>query len=172
MLAYTLDSEDRIMEIEGPWGEFAAANGCPALTRTAVRGRVLFDFVTGSEAQELSRLLLARARAGRIVDVGFRCDSPSLRRFLRLNLHAETRGRVRCSSTLVRQETRPAQPLLDATGPRSPATVRICSWCKKVDVRGAWKEVEEATAQLRLMEGDMLPGLHHGICPVCRAAFR
>jgi len=171
MLSYTVDALDRIVEIEGAWDEFAAANGCPGLTRAVVRGRVLFDFVTGAEAQELSRLFLARARAGRVVDVGFRCDSPSLRRFLRLALHPEAAGRVRCASILVRQEVRPPQPLLDAASPRSQASVRICGWCKKVDARGAWKEVEDAADELRLMEGDAFPQLSHAICPTCRASF-
>ncbi len=171
MLSYTLDASDRIVEIDGGWDAFAVANGCPELTRAAVRGRDLFDFVTGAEARELTRLLLARTRAGSPVDVGFRCDAPGVRRFLRLALQREAGGGVHCSSTLVREEARPRQPLLDTSLPRSQASVRMCSWCKKVEAGGRWLEVERAIDQLQLMEGNDLPWLNHAICPACRAAF-
>ena len=172
MLSYVLDAANLVVEIEGPWDEFAAANGCPELTRAAVLGRSLFDFVTGADAREVVGLLLARARDAGSFDVGFRCDAPTRRRFMRLELRPEPCGRVRSSSQLVREESRPAQPLLDPTIPRTDAMLMICSWCKKVLVGDSWSEIEEAAREPTFLEADAFPRLTHGICPSCRAAFR
>jgi len=35
-LTYRLDADDRIVDIRGPWDEFARANGAPELTRDKV----------------------------------------------------------------------------------------------------------------------------------------
>jgi hypothetical protein len=45
--------------------------------------------------------------------------------------------------------------------------VRVCGWCKKVDVGGSWAEVEEAVTRLRLFDRPLLPQLTHGICEGC-----
>lgn len=172
MLSYVVDATNRIIEIEGPWDDFAAANGCPELTRAAVLGRSLFEFVTGADAQEVVGLLLARARGSGSFEVGFRCDAPTRRRFMRLELRPEPYGRVRSSSQLVREETRPAQPLLDPASPRTDALLVICSWCRRVLVRGSWSEIEEAASELAFLEAEALPRISHGICPPCRTALR
>ena len=172
MLSYVIDAPNRIVEIDGPWDEFAAANGCPELTRAAVLGRSLFDFVTGADAREVVSLLLARARSAGSFEVGFRCDAPTRRRFMRLELRPEPYGRVRSSSQLEREEARPVQPLLDPASPRTDAMLMICSWCKKVLVGDSWSEIEEAARELAFLEAEAFPQISHGICPPCRAAFR
>ncbi len=172
MLSYVLDTEDHVVEIQGPWDEFAAANGCPELTRAAVLGRPLVDFVSGGDAREVVSLLLARARTAGPFEVSFRCDAPTRRRFMRLELRPLAQGRVRSTSHVVREEERPAQPLLDRTLPRTGSVLMICSWCKQVQVKDGWSEIEEAARKLGFLEADVLPQLSHGICPPCRAAFR
>ena len=170
-LAYTVDSLDRIIAIDGPWDEFARANGAPALTRDSVLGRSLFDYVDGVEAAELTALLFERARKGSVAPIPFRCDSPTHRRFLSLALRADARGQVRCESTLEREEERAFQPLLDAAAERRGDIVVICSWCKKVRLpAGAWVEVEEAAAPLRLFGPS--PQISHGVCEPCMERIR
>lgn len=171
MLSYVLDARDHIVEIKGPWDEFAASNDCPGLTRSVVLGRSLFDFVSADDAREVVSLLLARVRTAGPLDVGFRCDAPALRRFMRLELRPEPQSHVRSTSHVVREEGRPAQPLLDRALPRTGSVLMICSWCKKVLVRDGWSEIEEAAEELGFLEADVLPQLSHGICPPCRAAF-
>ena len=43
----------------------------------------------------------------------------------------------------------------------------MCSWCKRVDVEGAWSDVEAAVQRLRLFELTSLPQITHGICEPC-----
>ncbi len=104
MFTYTLDSSDRFVGIEGPWDEFALANGAPGLTRGRVVGQPMTAFVSGMEMQELTKMLLARARDGAVVPLAFRCDSPTERRYLQMSLSKLPGNVVRCSTTLLRAE--------------------------------------------------------------------
>jgi hypothetical protein len=173
MLAYVVDRENRIVSIDGPWDEFARANDAPGLTRESVIGRPLFDYVAGTETRELVGLLLERARKGPVLPVPFRCDSPSRRRFLRLDLRGDPSGSVRCESILEREEERPARTLLDAAAARGEGMVVLCSWCKKVRLgKDRWVEVDEAVDTLQLFEQPTPPHLSHGICEACGEAVR
>ncbi len=172
VLSYTVDPGDKIVAIEGAWDEFAARSGAPGLTRESVTGRPLFDYVSGPETQEIVRLLLLRARSGREISAPFRCDAPSRRRFLRLELTPSPDGSVRCSSTLLSEEERPPQPLLDPRVPRTDEILCVCSWCRSVDVDGRWLDVEEAVDALGFLQEPALPAISHGICPDRSLALR
>ena len=45
--------------------------------------------------------------------------------------------------------------------------LRACGWCNRVDVDGAWTEVEDATARLGLFERPEVPAVAHGVCGEC-----
>jgi hypothetical protein len=172
VLSYTVDADDRITAIDGAWDEFAAANGAPGLTRESVIGTRLFDHVMGLEPREIASLLLLRARSGHAVSVGFRCDAPDRRRFLRLDLVLVAGECVQCTSTLVREEERPAQPLLDPRVPRSGDMLAICSWCRRARAGEQWLEIEEAVEKLGLLNEHQLPAITHTICPRCGQELR
>jgi hypothetical protein len=67
----------------------------------------------------------------------------------------------------MRTEVRPAVALLDRDTPRGGDLLRMSGWCKSVDVAGRWCEVEDAVAEMRLFERDLLPHVTHGMCPRC-----
>ncbi len=172
-LTYVLDRDNRVVSIEGPWDEFARANGAPGLTRQRVIGALLLDFVTGSAARELVGRLFEIARMGPVRPLPFRCDSPSRRRFLRLELRAQPDSALRCDSILEREEERAFQPLLDPTSPRGAELVVVCSWCKKVRLEGGrWAEIDEAAAPLQLFSRPEMPAVSHGVCEPCAEAVR
>jgi hypothetical protein len=70
-------------------------------------------------------------------------------------------------TTIVRDEPRAEVGLMDPATPRSDAVLTICGWCMRVPVSGKWLEIEEAVAALGLLEAPVMPGLSHGMCPVC-----
>ena len=170
-LAFHVDPQDAIVRIEGPWEDFAARNGAPHLTRQAVLSRPLLSFVAGHEMRQLTAMLLARVRSGAVVSLGFRCDSPSERRHLVLDAHAEG-GVVRCTSTLLRAEPRAVPPLLDPERTRSGDALSVCGWCRRAHVGARWMEVEAAVEELGLFDGGAPPPLTHGICPDCTSLLR
>jgi hypothetical protein len=71
-------------------------------------------------------------------------------------------------SCILKEEPREPVALLDPVAVRSDELVKICSWCKRVQLdHSEWVEVEEAVARLGLFHANQLPGLTHGMCPSC-----
>lgn len=172
-ITYTVDATNRIVGILGPWDAFARANGAPGLTLEKVLGTPLFDHIAGPGAEHLVGMLLARARTGRPLSIHFRCDSPSLRRYMRLEMQSQPDDRVRCESIIEREEPRPTQPLFDASVARGDGLVIVCGWCRKVRISPhRWAEVEEAVETLKIFDQPWLPQLSHGICEICTDLVR
>jgi hypothetical protein len=97
----------------------------------------------------------------------FRCDAPSLRRFLKLRVIPAEMGGVHFETTTVKTELRPTQELFSRYRPRSGDKITACSWCNRIEAETGWHEVEEAVETLGLFDVDPLPMLTHGICPSC-----
>ena len=168
---YLVDAQDRIVFVVPHWEEFARANRAREETAQPL-GRSLWDFITDSTMQTIYRDLLGRVRAGVSITLPFRCDAPTLRRFMELQIEPETDGGVRFRSRLLRSEPREAVLLLDSSIPRDDRrVVQCCSWCKRVEVAGTWEDLEVGVARTGFMEEGPMPLLNHGICSECEAGF-
>lgn len=168
-LCYRVNERDEVVYVNDAWGPFAAANGVERLVGAGVLGRPLWEFISDPTTRGLYRDILARVRGGVPVRFPFRCDSPDRRRQMAMEVAAGPGGTVEFRSRVLAEELRPPQPLLACDRPHSGQFVRVCGWCKKVDVGGRWEEVEEAVSQLGLFEHHLLPQLTHGICEGCYA---
>ncbi len=147
--------------------EFALANGAPELLPPGVLGRSVLLSIADLTTKQIYRLLFGRvAEAGRRIGFGIRCDSPTLKRFLRLEIELCSAG-FALTSTILKVVRRPPQHLLVVGRQADDEFVRICSWCKRVDVGGDWLEVEVATERLELFNRERLPQLTHGVCERC-----
>jgi len=168
-LDYRIDGTDRIVAVGESWLRFAAANGAPSLTREAVVGQSLWDFVAGRETREIWTALLGRVRAGRrIARLPFRCDGPAVRRFLTVEVSARDDGAVEIATRLLREEVRPPVQLLDPEAERSSEILRLCSWCKRVETpEQGWLETEAAIEVLDLFGRRQVPKVSHGMCLDC-----
>lgn len=166
---YDLDADHRIVAVGGSWSAFALENGAPELVAPAPIGRSVFAYVADATTSHLYQSIFETvARTGVPVVLPIRCDAPALRRFLELTVERPPgRSGVRVRSTLVRTEAREPLPLLDRTRSLSDQILRMCSWCKVVDVAGRWRSAEEAVATLRLFEREQLPVITHTMCPDC-----
>lgn len=167
---HAVDSEGRLRSVNDEWVEFARENGAPWLTREAVVGRSLWDFMAGRETRHLSRLLLEKAlKEDRRIKVPYRCDSPELRRFMDMEIVNAGGGLVEFRSTILKVEPREPVLLLVPGAPRSGEYLAICSWCRRARVDSRWVELDEAVRTLDLFSSSSLPQLTHGICPECGA---
>lgn len=166
-IRYTLNAKDELIAVDGQWDAFATANGGAHLTERHVLGRSIWDFVSDPTTRLLYRDVLARVRRDRTVEFTFRCDAPDCRRLLAMTVTGDPSGWVVFEIRTVTEERRRAQPLLDAKTPRSSDLLRLCGWCKKVDVSGRWTEVEDAVDALGLFDQPVLPQVTHGICETC-----
>ena len=167
--AYELDGELRIRAVDLAWSEFAQANAAPELVvPLGPIGQVIFGYIQDITTIHLYQRLFERVlRTRRPVVFPFRCDSPEVRRFLEMEIRPGRSSGLQLHTRVVRLEPRAPSPLLDRAVRRDQSLLRMCSWCKAVDARGRWCEVEEAVVALNLFERELLPAITHGICPPC-----
>lgn len=170
-VVYRVDAQDRLVFVNDEWDRFAAANAGQACLSAKVLGRPLWDFVSDRTTRLLYGNLLAKVRAGGSVRFPFRCDSPDCRRFLEMAAVPAGRGAVEFTVRTAALEPRPALALLDPAIPRDEELLRVCGWCKKVEIDGLWYETEVAVAKLGLFGAHALPLVTHGMCLECEAAM-
>ena len=168
-ISYQLNELDEIVCVSQGWTRFALANDAPDLVPERVLNRPLWDFITDLTTEQLYRQILERVRSGQAARFSFRCDASDRQRFMEMSVTALEHRGVRFETRTLRSVNRPAQSLLDRYAPKADDLLRICGWCKSVEVGGGWKEVAEAVELLRLFERVRLPQLTHGICSGCYA---
>lgn len=168
---YELDEEERIVSVGGTWTSFAIANGAPELAPPAPLGRPIYASISDPTTSHIYSELYARVRAHqRTIEFQVRCDGPAVRRLLRLRLSPANNARVQVESTLLRAE--PREAITEAAESSADAELlRVCGWCKLVELGMDWVEVEVAIDRLALLERGVLPRFSHGICPRCEAAM-
>ena len=84
---YQIDSNDVLVLVSDDWLAFARENGASELDAKFIIGRSLWDFIPDEPTQTLYRDVIATVRAtDQPIVVPFRCDSPTLRRFMRLEV--------------------------------------------------------------------------------------
>lgn len=169
---WQVDAHDVIEAVGGGWDAFAAENDAPGLVGRSVLGRSIHEFIAGDEIRRIHRHLLRAVRAHREpLSLAFRCDSPDLRRHMRLEMKPLGNSAVEYRAVLLRAEKRPHLRLLDPRGPRSPALVVCCSLCHKIRGKdgGDWLEIDSAAERLGLLVSEPPPRLAHGVCPSCKA---
>ncbi|MDZ7685643.1 MAG: hypothetical protein U5O39_12050 [Gammaproteobacteria bacterium] len=161
--------ENSLTAVDDDWITFAETNAAPALTRQAIFGRSIFDFIADSESRQLYSAIFDKVRhTGEESVIPFRCDSPDTRRFMELCVKREPGDHVTLESVMIREEHRPVAELLNTDRPASDELVLMCSWCKRIDVDGTWMEIEDAMRELDLFSQEVLPQLSHGICDDCQ----
>lgn len=159
------------------WNRFWTENG-GGTDGAFVPGRVITDFFTEGEVRDTYRKLLSDviARKRRWIKIDYRCDSPVLRRSMRLAVTpVESGGAVRYllyQSTILAVEQRPAVPLFDApaVGSGHWSVVKVCSICAKVRwpsrdsvAKAEWIEPQEYYRR----GGEDVVLLSHGFCRPC-----
>lgn len=162
---YEINAADELVAIGADWVRFAEANEAAHLADHVV-GRSLWDFISGATTRHVYRELVNRARAGQTISFDYRCDSPALRRFMRMTIIARSDGAVAFDSVTMRIEQRSAAlpSLISVVG---EPVLRMCSWCKRVEVSQSWEEVEIAVERLGLLSLTDPPLISHAICPPC-----
>ncbi len=165
-VSYTVDEQDLL--IAATTGYFAYARENHWDDAESSIGRSLWDFVSGMTMVRVQRTLLHRVReTGRLVELPFRCDSPTIRREMTIGIEAQEDGGVRFAPRVRFEQTRPHQRLLDSAEQRGSDLIEMCGWCDRFFVGDRWLEIEDAAAELNLTARDDLPEISHGICVRC-----
>lgn len=166
-IIYEVDPDARIISVDDAWDSFAKDNLADHLVTERIVGDSLWDHITGRDLRELYETVLKNVSdSGESIRYPFRCDSPSLRRFLELEISFSERGWKFVSRTLSVEEREPVE-LLDPSLPRGDEIVTLCSWCKKIKTPKGWLPVEQGLTELRPFDSRQMPAISHGMCDEC-----
>ena len=169
---YRIDRYDIIRFVSPSWDHFARKNNGGDILAAAILGRKIWDFVANVETRHIYQTVVAKLRAGQAsARFPFRCDSPDRRRFMQMEMKLADDNGIEFVSEILREETRGPIPLLDQLSPRTGKHLSMCSWCKKIEVAGAWLEIEDAIIALNLFESTIMPQVSHSICDPCSTKY-
>lgn len=169
---YRIDEKDEIVSVDDAWQHIADGMPLSHVRASEVTGRVLWDFIGDSTTRHIYQRIVARVRAGRTAQFTLRCDTPSLRRLLRMTIRSDANGAVEFCTEPLEEVERATVPLLSIDAARSDELLRACGWCNRVDIDvDNWVEAEVAVEQLQLFERAALPYLTHGLCDRCLEAM-
>lgn len=168
---YAIDSNDAIDFVNEDWDVFAERNSGGRVLGDKILGRSIWDFLDDAHTCEFYRIMLEQVRGGRgPIQFGFRCDSDTERRFLRMNIARSNDLRVEFTVTPIALQTRPAISLLDEDAEHLDQMVTVCSWCKRVRCAdGTWLDIEDAMPLVRPFSSNKVPHITHGMCADCLA---
>lgn len=169
IVSYWLDPADRIIKVNPLWDRFALTNGGEArLLSAEIQGRRVFDFITGDQTRMYLEALLQHARfLHRSVIRSYRCDSPTLKRFMSMSITPVTASLVQLDHTLLKCEPL-EQPIAYRHEPDSQAqTLPRCSVCTRLLIKGSWLSPEDAEILGLLTFSKPVP-VTYRICPACR----
>jgi hypothetical protein len=165
---YRIDAADYIRYVNPAWVQFAGDNHGKHLI-DQVLGTPLWRHIGGPEVRGIYRVFLQCLRQGQpTIQFPFRCDSPTMRRTMEMELTALPNDGIEFRCRLVREKPRSTVRLLDPASSRSDKRVVLCAWCKRVHDRGEWLELEEAVQTWSLFDGPHSPYMDNDICPNCR----
>ncbi len=184
-IAYVLDPEGTIVTIgTRNWNRFASENGGEALIDgEGVIGRSLYDIIAGESVKDSYRRFADAIRSADHPSAVFasRCDSPSVKRSLRLAMTpiggVGGAPHVLVQSVTLSEEARPPIGLFDFQGllaamerDRTRPVLAMCSYCQDVrfppgsdDETGTWITAEDYYRR----GGTSDVGISHGICSGC-----
>lgn len=169
VLNYSVDSNGKIVSIEGPWDEFAAENDGMDLNREQILGANLFKNIAGSGTREvyrtMHRYLLENPEES--LEFDYRCDSPGLRRDMQMKMKNQE-GLLRYSSAVVKISSH--DQLLEIDYTREGDTVVVmCAWCKRIKYPDTAERWHSPARIFELANEPFM--ISHGICPDCCNKF-
>lgn len=166
---YSVDENDVLLSVDHWWLAFAQENNATELTESSVVGRLLWDFIADDPTRILYREIHARVRStGNPISLPFRCDSPTLQRFMRVTISTPRDRQLLYESSLIRAVPQRRLTVLDPAQQRSTEFLIMCSFCKRCFIEPeTWLELENIALKLRLYDKQTVPGLIFTVCPTC-----
>lgn len=160
-----VDPAGVIVSANPAFDRFASDNGAPDLTANAVVGRKLDHFVADADTREWLGLLLKSTRELKRIFVRlYRCDSPDLRRLMRMRLQPLADGSIDMEHKLVATSPLIHRRLLQTTA-LSTAAICRCSLCNRLRIDDIWHQPDDAPL------GEGPTKVYYGICDDCRAGL-
>ena len=166
---YRVDASDIIVEEDQCWLAFAKENNTIDLDEPSVVGKSLWSFIADYATQKLYKEIHRFVRVtGNPITVPFRCDSPTLKRYMQLTITQRENQRLAYESILLRAVPSRRLSVFDPSEERSAAFLTMCSFCKRSLIEPAgWLEMENIAIKLRMYRKQTVPELRYTVCPEC-----
>jgi hypothetical protein len=168
-IVYQLNENDEIIYVNENWNKFAAENdGLPETLSDNVLNKKIWCFITDFETIHLYKALLNNVRLyKRTANLTIKCDSPFMVRFIEMKIKPLENNHIEFCCVTKKQYERPIVLLLDKKIPRNNSFLKMCSYCKAINIENEWVETEVGISRLSLFLKSSLPQISHGICPTC-----
>lgn len=170
---YSVDEADVIDFVDRWWLAFATENGAAGLEEAAVIGHPIWEFICDQPTTRLYREIHEHVRvSGKAIDVPFRCDSPTLRRYMQLSISRQDRGHLLYESKVIRTAPQRCLAALNRSTKRSRSFLTMCSMCKRCLIEpSGWLEMEDIALRLKMDDQPTVPELRYTLCPDCSSRF-
>lgn len=169
---YRIDPTDIITYVSKQWLRFAKENEASELTADHVLGQSIWHFIVGADVQRIYQELFWHLRAKRTeLIVPFRCDSPTLVRYMELTIRSPGSGAIEFEGRLLRYEVRAPLAMLSRCARRRTDSIQICSICRRFLFQKEWTEAGALIVRRRLFNAESIPRLEEIVCPDCRNKF-
>lgn len=168
---YAVNRDDVLIWVSKSWRAFARENDAPELADRSLRGVSLWVFIGDRETRGYYQRLHDGVRESKLpVTISSRCDSPTLRRDLRISLRPMRNGGILYESLVASVNVVPELALLSRNVRRSRQRLTLCSNCKKALIEPlGWLDLAAAGEHLPLYEKGFAPRLAYSMCPGCLA---
>lgn len=172
LVELVLDVHNHIIEVSDSWDASAkAGNADSRLSASAVVGQPIDQFISGDSSLMYleSALKLCRLKKHTLFKT-YRCDSPTHKRFMEMELQPLENGQVKISHYLIREEAFESPLYLkDVTRTACAQDLVVrCSMCNQLKKPGTqtWLPPEEFKAS---QEAPL--NVIHSVCPACQVAI-
>lgn len=169
LVTYHINSNDVLVYTCNNWDSFALENDAPEMISSNVLGRKIWDFISNTETRYLYKLIFDYVRSlKKESDVIIRCDAPETIRLLNLKISYGSNGLLIIKSFPMKIQRQEYLPLLDRKVERSQEIIKMCSYCKGIEIaHEKWLSLEKALNELDLFQREKPPQISHGVCTDC-----
>lgn len=169
IVSYWLNSDNRIVRVSKLWNQFALANeGSKELLSPEIQGCSVFEFISGDQTRMYLETLLQHARfLNNAIGRPYRCDSPTLKRYMFMSIRPATKSLVQLDHVLLKTEPQHQQILYRQAPTPESGVVPRCSVCTRLLIKGNWLFPDDAAILGLLSQEKPLP-VTYRICPSCK----
>ncbi|MEG3619005.1 hypothetical protein V5T82_11110 [Magnetovibrio sp. PR-2] len=167
-VAFTVDADNIIIDVNDQWDLFAIENDADGLVHAHVIGQPLLKYVTGDSTRMFVEVMLQGARVrNTIISKPYRCDSPDLKRALEMRIIPLDNHEVRLENHIVSLQT-VAQPV-HFIGHATPSSDRVkrCSMCNKVELDQEWRDPLDGSVAQSFLDPSSVK-VYYGVCDPCQ----
>lgn len=166
-IIYWLDQSRKIIDVSGPWDEFAVENNGRDALAGRVRGRLLWEFIKGDATRMwMDTLINLAVVTGRQVERLYRCDSPDLKRNMKMTIIPGYDTLIKIEHQLLSTERKHVSSRFHYSGDDLPGIRKRCSICGRINSPEGWSEPDREALDKGL-EGDISFRVIYTVCDDC-----